>query len=69
MGVHAFQKHLHASLFRGKFHSVGKKIPHYLLQAVGISADDDIVERIDDRLQADALGVRRRTGGVDGAAR
>ena len=58
-GVHALQPHLHAAAARRELDGVREQVPDDLLQAVGV-ARDGAGPRVEDRLQADALGLGRR---------
>src|SRR5580692_8006193 len=65
MGVYPFQHHLDAPAFGGELHRIREQIPQYLLQTVNVAADDDAVQRVNDRLQSNAFGIGGRASGLD----
>ncbi len=63
--IDALDQYLYLASLRRELDCVGKQVPHDLLQAGTVGADD-VPGRTEDRLQADALGVCRWHGGVHG---
>jgi hypothetical protein len=63
--IHAFDPDLDASLLWRELHRIQQKVPDYLLQSIRITLNGTDI-RINDGLNADALGVGSRLYGGHG---